>query len=76
MVNGRSSFEPRFFAEAIARTRCFPDPASLAYLRGAGVGSVVIHTELELAPRPASCGPRSDVREVRRGPLLIVRIRR
>ncbi len=76
MVNGRSSFEPRFFGAVIMHTRCFPDAASIAYLHRVGVRTVVVHTELAPPPRPPDCGPPSDARQVRRGPLLITRIGR
>ena len=74
MLNGRSSFEPRFFVDAIRRTRCFPDEASIAYLRKAGVRAVVVHGDQPGAARPRSCGPPardSGVRGYRLGPLVV-----
>jgi hypothetical protein len=44
MINGRSSTNPVFTAEVIARARDFPDRRSVAYLRRLGLKSVVLHT--------------------------------
>jgi hypothetical protein len=74
MVNGRSSFEPRFFVDLLSKTRCFPDAASLAYLRKAGVRTVVVHTDRPGGARPASCAPSPadlGVRGYRLGPVRI-----
>ena len=81
MLNGRSSFEPSFFARASAAARCFPDRASVAVLRDAGVRTVIVHTELPGAERPADCGPAPapaalGLRQERRGALLVSRIAR
>lgn len=43
MVNGRSSFVPRQFAEVTRRAAGFPSAASVAYLRRLGVRTVVLH---------------------------------
>ena len=43
LVNGRSSIEPEFTTELIERADGFPDAASVAALREAGVSSVVLH---------------------------------
>jgi hypothetical protein len=81
LVNGRSSFEPRFFARVIREARCFPDAPSIAFLRGAGVRTVAVHTDLPGAARPRNCGPPraatgSGVRGERRGRLLVYRLGR
>jgi hypothetical protein len=43
MVNGRSSFLPRQFAQARLRAQGFPSAASVAYLRRLGVRTVALH---------------------------------
>ncbi|MGI8595384.1 MAG: hypothetical protein ACR2ML_13665, partial [Solirubrobacteraceae bacterium] len=52
MVNGRSSFMPRQFAEVRRRTARFPDPSSTAFLRRLGVRTVVVHLDRRGAPSP------------------------
>jgi hypothetical protein len=43
IVNGRSSLNPDYTADLIARVRDFPDRRSVSLLRGLGVRSVVLH---------------------------------
>ncbi|MGH2954946.1 MAG: hypothetical protein ACRDK9_13210, partial [Solirubrobacterales bacterium] len=43
LVNGRSSIQPELTTELIAGAEDFPDAASVAALRDAGVRSVVLH---------------------------------
>lgn len=42
VVNGGSAFVPRSLGEVRAVAKRFPDPASVGYLRGLGVASVVV----------------------------------
>jgi hypothetical protein len=74
MLNGRTSFEPAFFGDVLERTRCFPDRASVAYLRGLGVPTVVLHADRPWPRR--GCAPAVDpaalgVRRERRGTLVV-----
>jgi hypothetical protein len=46
MINGYSGFSPREYAVTAARTRGFPAPSALDYLRAAGVTHVVEHCRL------------------------------
>jgi hypothetical protein len=43
MVNGRASFQPSLTSRIAYAVRNFPDAASVAYLRGLGVRTVVLH---------------------------------
>jgi len=46
LVNGRGSFEPRFFEELTRRVERFPDRSSVATLGSLGVRTVVLHRNL------------------------------
>jgi hypothetical protein len=86
MVNGRTSFDPAFFDEVLRRTgpaACFPQRASVEFLRGIGVRTVVVHTDRpDTTPGTAAvtCPPPADpaalgVRRERRGALLVHHLR-
>jgi hypothetical protein len=53
MVNGYSGFNPREYAVTAQRTRGFPAPSALDYLRAAGVTHVTVHCRLW---EPQVCG--------------------
>jgi hypothetical protein len=50
-VNGVGSFSPALHDKIIGTSKSFPDAASVAYLRGLGIRSVVLH--LDRAPGTA-----------------------
>lgn len=52
MVNGRSSFMPRQFAEVRRATARFPDASSTAFLRRLGVRTVIVHLDRRDGPPP------------------------
>jgi hypothetical protein len=51
MLNGYSGFVPASFTRHVEGLRRFPDDASIAYLRSAGVTHIVIDTEFVRGPR-------------------------
>ena len=77
MLNGRTSFDPTFFNAAVKATACFPDRASVAFLRRVGVRTVVVHTDLPADPQAPVCRTGSAAPEqlglqrTRRGPLVV-----
>jgi len=77
MLNGRTSFDPTFFAHAMKAVACFPDRASVAFLRRLGVRTVVVHSELPPDPEAPACTTGSAAPEklglqrTRRGPLVV-----
>ncbi len=63
MVNGRSSFMPRQFADVRRRTARFPDRSSTAFLRRLGVRTVIVHLDRRDAPPPPpALGLKREVR--------------
>jgi hypothetical protein len=80
LVNGRGSFEPRFFVELTRRVERFPDRSSVATLRSLGVRTVVLHRNLapgtvwERAPRRSIDG--LGISRVDDGELVVYRISR
>lgn len=60
LVNGTGSFEPQILTNVRALTRTFPDAASVAYLRGLGVRTVVWHADLANGTPWADVGARAD----------------
>jgi len=79
MLNGRTSFEPRFLRDTLRSLRHFEDPSSIETLRRIGVRTVVVDTAEHGAgrwARGAAGLPASSAfsREWRR-PLLILKLR-
>ncbi len=78
MLNGRTSFEPRLFAQTSRAVEGFPDARSVELLRRRGVRSVVIHTDAVAGSPWAGWAARPvdglGVRRDRRGPLVIYRL--
>lgn len=80
MLNGRTSFDPVFFAQTLSAVACFPDRSSVALLRRIGVRTVVVHTDrpgtsaAACAPSPPATG--LGLQRERRGPLLVYRLGR
>jgi hypothetical protein len=62
MINGRSSTNPSFTANAIARARGFPDRRSVAFVRQLGVRSVVLHPRRTRMPVEKASGTRAAAR--------------
>jgi hypothetical protein len=75
MVNGRASFQPALTSEIAYRARRFPDRASVAYLRGLGVRTVVLHPALAAGTSWAGAVRRPvaglRLRRERRGALVV-----
>jgi len=77
MLNGRTSFDPTFFNDVRTAVACFPDRASVAFLRRLGVHTVVVHTDLPPDPEAPACRTGSAAPEqlglqrTRRGPLVV-----
>jgi len=46
MANAASSFDPQVILDVRAAAQVFPDPASVQFLRGVGVRSVILHRDL------------------------------
>ncbi|HSJ18450.1 MAG TPA: hypothetical protein VK920_10180 [Solirubrobacterales bacterium] len=80
MVNGRSSTNPAFTAEVIARARSFPDRRSAAYLRRLGIRTVLVHPRRTRRPvwddggRPPPL-PGIGVTRRREGDVIVYEIR-
>jgi hypothetical protein len=79
IVNGRGSFDPRFFVRLGAEVRGFPDAASVSYLRSVGVRTVVVHPDLAGGTqwRNAERHPREglSLRRLDAGSLLVYRLK-
>jgi hypothetical protein len=79
MVNGRSSTQPTETTELIEDMDEFPNPATVATLREAGVASVIVHLDRTAATPQAGIGRRPvaglGLSRSREGPLLIYDVR-
>jgi hypothetical protein len=78
MVNGRGSFQPRFFVNLGRRVTGFPDRGSVARLRSLGVRSVVLHTDLVPGTAWQDAASRSvrglSITREDRGKLIVYRV--
>ena len=78
MLNGRTGFQPRYFAATLSAADGLSTVQSLENLRSRGVATIVINEQLpggrKLAASAQRLLPVSGVASERRGPLLILRL--
>lgn len=78
MLNGRTGFQPRYFAETLRAVDGLSSVQALDDLRSRGVATVVINDQLPggagLTAAAQRLLPLSGVANERRGPLLILRL--
>jgi hypothetical protein len=78
LLNGRTGFQPRYFAATLSAADGLSTVQSLENLRSRGVATIVINEQLpggrKLAASAQRLLPVSGVASERRGPLLILRL--